>query len=91
VVTEIRRAGYVHDVGRAGVPAGVWEKQGPLSDGEWEMVRRHSGYTERILARPAMLARLGALGALDHERVDGSGYPRHLPAGSLPGKWTVIN
>ena len=31
IVTEIRRAGYVHDVGRAGVPAGVWEKQGPLS------------------------------------------------------------
>jgi HD-GYP domain-containing protein (c-di-GMP phosphodiesterase class II) len=84
VVAEVRRAGYVHDVGRAGVSAGVWEKEGPLTDGEWEQVRMHAHYTEQILARPPLLARLGALGALDHERLDATGYPHHLPAGSLP-------
>lgn len=83
-VAEVRRAGYVHDVGRAGVSAGVWEKEGPLTDGEWEKVRLHASYTERILARPPLLARLGALGARDHERLDGNGYPHRLPAGSLP-------
>jgi HD-GYP domain-containing protein (c-di-GMP phosphodiesterase class II)/DNA-binding CsgD family transcriptional regulator len=82
-IAEVRRAGWVHDVGRAGVSAGVWEKEGALTDGEWEKVRMHAEYTERILARPALLARLGALGALDHERLDGTGYHR-LPAGSLP-------
>jgi len=80
---EVRRAGYVHDVRRVGVAAGVWEKEGPLSEGEWEQVRRHSSYTEQILARPAMLARLGALGSLDHERLDGTGYQRRV-AGALP-------
>jgi HD-GYP domain-containing protein (c-di-GMP phosphodiesterase class II)/DNA-binding CsgD family transcriptional regulator len=84
VVAEVRRAGYVHDVGRAGVSAGVWEKEGPLTDGEWEKVRMHAYYTERILARPPLLARLGTLGALDHERLDSSGYPHRLPAASLP-------
>jgi len=82
-VAEVRRAGYVHDVGRAGVSAGVWEKEGPLTDGEWEKVRQHAGFTERILARPPLLARLGALGSKDHERMDGTGYQR-LAAGSLP-------
>jgi HD-GYP domain-containing protein (c-di-GMP phosphodiesterase class II) len=82
-VAEVRRAGYVHDVGRAGVSARVWEKEGPLTDGEWEQVRKHAGYTEQILARPPLLARLGALGALDHERLDGTGYHRR-PAASLP-------
>ena len=83
-VAEVRRAGYVHDVGRAGVSAGVWEKEGPLTDGEWEKVRLHAYYTERILARPPLLARLGAIGARDHERLDGNGYPHKLAAGSLP-------
>jgi HD-GYP domain-containing protein (c-di-GMP phosphodiesterase class II) len=83
VVEEVRRAGYVHDVGRAGVSAGVWEKEGPLTDGEWEKVRTHAGYTERILARPPLLARLAAIGSLDHERLDGTGYHRRA-AGSLP-------
>jgi HD-GYP domain-containing protein (c-di-GMP phosphodiesterase class II) len=82
-VAEVRRAGYVHDVGRAGVAAGVWEKEGPLDEGEWEAVRKHAGYTEQILARPAMLARLGALGSLDHERLDGTGYHQR-PGESLP-------
>ena len=83
-VAEVRRAGYVHDVGRAGVSAGVWEKEGPLTDGEWEKVRMHAYYTERILARPPLLARLGTLGALDHERMDGTGYPHRHAAASLP-------
>ena len=69
-VAEVRRAGYVHDVGRAGVSAGVWEKEGPLTDGEWEKVRMHAYYTERILARPPLLARLGTLG-LARPRTDG--------------------
>ena len=64
-VAEVRRAGYVHDVGRAGVSAGVWEKEGPLTEGEWEKVRVHAGYTERILARPR------AAGAAGGARVAG--------------------
>jgi HD-GYP domain-containing protein (c-di-GMP phosphodiesterase class II) len=83
-VAEVRRAGYVHDVGRAGVSAGVWEKEGPLTEGEWEKVRLHASYTERILARPPLLARLGTLGSLDHERMDGNGYPHRRAAVSLP-------
>ncbi|HNP69837.1 MAG TPA: HD domain-containing phosphohydrolase [Kouleothrix sp.] len=79
-VATIYRAGLLHDIGRVGVSAGVWGKPGPLSDREREKVRLHTYYTERVLARPAGLARLGALAALHHERLDGSGYHRGLPA-----------
>jgi HD-GYP domain-containing protein (c-di-GMP phosphodiesterase class II) len=81
-IDEIRRAGWVHDVGRTGVSAAVWEKEGPLSEAEWERVRMHTKYTGQVLARPPLLARLAALGTLDHERVDGTGYQK-LPAASL--------
>jgi HD-GYP domain-containing protein (c-di-GMP phosphodiesterase class II) len=72
-------AGLLHDVGRVGVSAGIWAKPGPLTEREWERVRLHPYYTERILARPAPLARLGVLAASHHERLDGSGYHRGTP------------
>jgi HD-GYP domain-containing protein (c-di-GMP phosphodiesterase class II) len=82
-VGAIRRAGLLHDLGRTGVSASIWGKPGPLSEREWERVRLHPYYTERVLARPAALARLGALAALHHERLDGSGYHRRVPANML--------
>jgi len=50
----------------------------------------HAYYTERVLARPAALARAGAIAALTHERLDGSGYHRGLSGAALPllrGSW----
>ncbi len=47
---------------------------------------KHAGYTERILARPPLLARLGALGSLDHERMDGTGYPRRAARIAAAGR-----
>ena len=43
----------------------------------------HPYFTERVLARPGLLARLGALAALHHERLDGSGYYRGMKASLL--------
>src|SRR5207248_9624815 len=77
-------AGYLHDLGRVGVPAAIWDKPGPLTDQEWERVRLHPYLTDRMLARPAALARLGGLAAAHHERLDGAGYYRRLPAALLP-------
>lgn len=82
-VVAIRRAGMLHDVGRTGVSAGIWGKPGPLSEREWERVRLHPYYTERVFARPRALASLGSLAALHHERLDGSGYHRGSPAHML--------
>jgi len=76
-VTCARQAGYPHDIGRVAISAAIWGKPGVLTDGEWERVRLHPYYTERIFARSGPLA---PLGALHHERLDGSGYHRSLPA-----------
>lgn len=80
---DLKRAGLLHDIGRVGISAGIWGKPGPLSEREWERVRMHPYYTERVLARPGMLAQLGSLAALHHERLNGSGYYRALPASML--------
>lgn len=82
-VSTVRRAALVHDLGRLGVSNAIWDKPAPLTPVELERVRFHPYLTERILARPAALARLGAIAGLHHERLDGSGYPRGLTAEAL--------
>jgi HD-GYP domain-containing protein (c-di-GMP phosphodiesterase class II) len=83
VAVATRRAGLLHDLGRHGVPATIWDKPGQLTAAERERVRLHTYYTERMLARPSALARLGAIASAHHERLDGSGYHRSLGATSL--------
>jgi HD-GYP domain-containing protein (c-di-GMP phosphodiesterase class II) len=83
-VVILRRAALVHDVGMHGVPATILEKPGPLTSTESERMRMHSYYTERTLARPQALARIGAVASLANERLDGSGYHRGLSGSAIP-------
>jgi HD-GYP domain-containing protein (c-di-GMP phosphodiesterase class II) len=73
---NLGRSGLVHDLGRVGVPNGISDKPGPLTDGEWERVRLHPYYSERILERSAALKPLAICAGMHHERLDGSGYHR---------------
>jgi HD-GYP domain-containing protein (c-di-GMP phosphodiesterase class II) len=82
--TALRRAGWLHDLGRAGVPTIVWEKPGPLNTAESELVRLHPYHTERMLSRSVALAPLAQLAGMHHERVDGSGYHRGALAAAQP-------
>lgn len=74
----IRRAALMHDLGKVAVPHGYWHRDRPLRESEWERVRLHPYYAERILARPGALAQLAAIAGSHHERPDGSGYYRNL-------------
>src|SRR5262245_5315173 len=82
--SAVRRAGHLHDIGRAGVVLDIWDKSGPLTDAERERVRMHSYFTERVLARLDSLTPVAALAALAHERLDGGGYHRRLPGSGVP-------
>jgi HD-GYP domain-containing protein (c-di-GMP phosphodiesterase class II) len=80
----IRRAGHLHDIGRAGVPSGIWDKPGPLTTVEWEQVRLHAYHGERIVAQSRPLAHLAPLVGMHHERLDGSGYHRQATGAAIP-------
>jgi HD-GYP domain-containing protein (c-di-GMP phosphodiesterase class II) len=81
-VTSIWRAALLKEIGRTGISSSIWEKPTSLTVWEWERVRLHTYYADRIFAHTPALARLGALASLHHERLDGSGYHRGLPATS---------
>ena len=70
-------AGFLHDVGKIALPASV-AKPGPLSDEEWEKMRLHPVYGERILRNSPALERILPAIRWHHERWDGRGYPDQL-------------
>jgi HD-GYP domain-containing protein (c-di-GMP phosphodiesterase class II) len=89
-VVAVRRAGWLHDIGRVGVSSAVWGHRGPLSAHQWEQVRLHPYHTSRVLDRSPYLRKLGAVAAAHHERLDGSGYFRGATAGQLPAAARVL-
>lgn len=70
----LRQASLIHDLGRVGVPNGIWDRAGRLRVAEWERIRLHPHLTESTLACCPALEELGKLGGTHHERLDGSGY-----------------
>ena len=79
----MRRAALLHDLGRAAVPTSIWERTGKLTAAEWEQIRLHAYFTDRILRHSPVLSALAPIAAAHHERIDGSGYPRSIPASML--------
>ncbi len=79
----LRRAGLLHDLGRAGISTGIWEKPAPLSTLEAEQARLHPYHSERLLERTTVFRALARLVGQHHERTDGSGYFRGLASASL--------
>jgi HD-GYP domain-containing protein (c-di-GMP phosphodiesterase class II) len=83
-VSNVRRAGWLHDVGVIGVSSTVWTHPGTWTLGQRERARTHPYLTERMLARTPALRRIGQCAALHHERLDGSGYPKGLSGDAIP-------
>ena len=83
-------AGLLHDLGRVAVPNGIWDRPRTLVAAQWERVRLHTYYTERILARTPVFAQLATLAGSHHEYLDGSGYHRCVGADALSDPMRVL-
>jgi len=82
----------VHDLGKVGVSDGILNKQGPLSEQEFQVIRQHPVVGGEIGQNHPLypLVRYSILE--HHERVDGTGYPGRLDGDSITlwGKITAI-
>jgi HD-GYP domain-containing protein (c-di-GMP phosphodiesterase class II) len=88
--SRLRRAAFVHDIGRLGVSNAIWDKPAGLTRSELERVRLHPYLTERMLSFSAGLAPLGTIAAQHHERLDGSGYPRGLSGDAISSAGRIL-
>jgi HD-GYP domain-containing protein (c-di-GMP phosphodiesterase class II) len=81
---DIGVAAALHDVGKIGIPAAILEKPGPLTDEEWEVMRRHPELGVRIMEPVPGLAGARSIVLACHEHWDGSGYPHGLAGDAIP-------
>ena len=80
----LHRGGYLHDIGKIGMPDAVLFKRGPLSESEWRTMRTHTLKGEEICRPMKCLAPVLPIIRSHHERWDGSGYPDGLSGQSIP-------
>ena len=73
----------LHDIGKLAVPNTILDKNGKPTDEEWNCIRRHPYYTQKILSQITGFERLTEIAAAHHERLDGRGYFRGLGAEEL--------
>ena len=80
----LRTAGSLHDLGKIGVRDDILNKPGPLTDEEWELMRKHPDIGADMIAQHSALTAIAPLVRYHHERWDGSGYPAGLKGGAIP-------
>ncbi|MGA9671109.1 MAG: HD domain-containing phosphohydrolase [Terracidiphilus sp.] len=80
----LRRAGVVHDIGKIAVPEHVLVKKGPLTEDEWEIIRKHPAVGERICSPLRSFRLVLPIIRHHHEKLDGSGYPDGLKGDQIP-------
>ena len=74
----------LHDVGKVGVPDAILFKPGPLTDAEWELMRRHPIVGWEVLRHVDFLGDARLVVRNHHERWDGTGYPDGLAGAAIP-------
>lgn len=93
LVQKLSLGGLIHDVGKAGVPAEVLNKEGKLTDEEWVMIRKHPQMGADILRSHEGFDELMVDMTLNHhERLDGKGYPNGISGEeiSLPARICAV-
>jgi putative nucleotidyltransferase with HDIG domain len=83
-VELIRTAASLHDLGKIGVRDDILNKPGPLTEEEWEIMRRHPDIGADMIAQHSALAEVAPVVRHHHERWDGSGYPAGLKGDVIP-------
>lgn len=81
---SLRAAGFLHDIGKLGIPLRILTKPGRLTDEEFDTVRGHAGLGADVLASVPSLSHLAPAARYHHERWDGSGYPEGLSGEQIP-------
>ncbi|MFV2073461.1 MAG: HD domain-containing phosphohydrolase [Thermoanaerobaculales bacterium] len=83
-ITALRRGGYLHDVGKIGIPDSVLLNPGKPDRDEWETIKRHAVIGWEICRPLRSLTPVLPLIRHHHERCDGSGYPDGLVGEEIP-------
>jgi len=74
----------LHDMGKVCIPPSILMREGPLSEKDWDIVKRHPVFGYEMLKPVEMMDLSANIVLCHHENWEGSGYPRSLKAEDIP-------
>ncbi|HKL58793.1 MAG TPA: HD domain-containing phosphohydrolase [Sphaerochaeta sp.] len=89
-VAEMKLLGLMHDIGKIAISESILNKEGKLTDKEWQEMKRHPEIGYRILFSVEDMAGLAGYVLAHHERFDGKGYPKGLKGFEIPLQSRIV-
>jgi len=83
-------AGLLHDIGRFALPDRVMERQGTLTEADWEAIRLHPELGADMLQDLGVYGPVAQIVRAHHERLDGRGYPDGLNGDEIPAIARIV-
>jgi putative two-component system response regulator len=80
----LHRGGYLHDVGKIGIPDAVLLKADRLTVAEYARIKDHPVIGDRLCGELRSLRQVRPIVRHHHERLDGTGYPDALKGDAIP-------
>lgn len=78
-IEAVGMGGLLHDIGKVRMPRSLLQKEGPLTEDDWKVMKRHPEEGHRMLSQSGGASEAVLRIVLQHhERLDASGYPRRL-------------
>jgi len=89
-VARISLGGFLHDLGKIGVPDAILRKADRLTDDEYAIIKTHPETGMRMLAGHPLAELVRDAVQLHHERPDGLGYPLGLRGEAVPQAARIV-
>lgn len=85
IIKDVGTAGILHDMGKLFIPDEILQKQGKLTEEEFQKIKEHAtaGY-DYVSQLPWVSIPIANAVLMHHERLDGSGYPLGMKGDSIP-------
>jgi putative two-component system response regulator len=83
-IEQVSFFSMMHDVGKIHIPDRILLKPGPLTDEEFEVMKKHTLIGEKILGKRPFYATAREIARSHHEHWDGTGYPDGLKGEAIP-------
>ena len=83
-LNDIYYIGLLHDIGKIGIPDGIINKPGRLTEDEYQLVKDHPKIGSEILENISELPGISIGAHWHHEKYDGTGYPDGLAGEEIP-------
>lgn len=89
-IKELKNVGLLHDIGKIAIEENILNKNGKLTDEEWEEIKRHPEIGYRILSTVNDMSEMAEYVLAHHEMWNGMGYPKGLKGEEIPLKSRII-